>query len=64
MTLINPYEVHVLSKPWLKFKSTVRERCIFKTIKKPGIHHVKQNGSQVTFNLVLHSRVTFNEKVT
>ena len=48
--------------PGQNLTTTVREQFIFKTIKKPGIHHAKQNGSRVTFNSVLHTRVTFKLK--
>ena len=50
--------------PGQNLTTTVREQFIFKTIKKPGIHHAKQNGSRVTFNSVLHTRVTFKKKIT
>ena len=61
MTFIDPYKVPVLScpNPGQNLTTTVREQFIFKTIKKPGIHHAKQNGSRVTFNSVINTRVTF-----
>ena len=45
--------------PGQNLTTTVREQFIFKTTKKPRIHHAKQNSSWVTFNSVIHSRVTF-----
>ena len=58
MTFIDSYKVHVLSKPRSKLNTTVWEQFILKTIKKPRIHHAKQNGSRITFNSTLHLRVT------
>ena len=58
MTFIDPYQVRVLSKPRSKLNHNRSRTIHLKTIKTPGIHHSKQNGSRITFNSVLHLRVT------
>ena len=56
MSLINPYEA-------CPFKPNHRRSKTIPTFSKLlKICHVKQNGSRITFNSNLHSRVTFKKK--
>ena len=60
MAFIDPYKVHVLSKPRSKLNQNRSWTIHFQNNKKSWTHHAKQNRSRVTFNSVLHTRTWEN----